>query len=152
MKAKERGNAMLISAILVFGLTVTALGVSRLLVKGTQGMTTQRQFLGLQAHSLCEAGITAWTVQPAPRPVSPQNFLFPVVLARTTDTITYQATVSVAYTAFPAPSPSVFALRATTSLRAFDGTVVDRAVEATVDCAVTPCTASASLANYVGGP
>ncbi|MBM3271249.1 MAG: hypothetical protein FJZ01_26750 [Candidatus Sericytochromatia bacterium] len=60
MRSRQRGNAILISAILVFALTISALGVSRLLVKGVQGMASQREFLGIQGHAICEAAISRW--------------------------------------------------------------------------------------------
>ncbi|MBM3270587.1 MAG: hypothetical protein FJZ01_23375 [Candidatus Sericytochromatia bacterium] len=63
MKSRQRGNAILISAILVFALTVSALGVSRLLIKSLQGMTAQREFLGIQAQSLAEGAIRTWIRQ-----------------------------------------------------------------------------------------
>lgn len=147
MKGKERGNAMLISAILVFGLTVTALGVSRMLIKGMEGAQTQRQFLGLQAHALAEAGILAWTREMA-TPSNPATYAFKIVKATPGGPVEYGANVRVAHLSVG----NSFQLLSSASIAGADGTVVERLIEATISCAAFPCPASASYTKFVGGP
>lgn len=59
-RISERGNAILISTIMVFALTMTALGVSRLLVSRSRQLEGTRQFLGTQAFTFAEGAILAW--------------------------------------------------------------------------------------------
>ncbi len=150
MKANERGNAILISAILVFGLTITALGVSRMLVKGLQFSQTQRQFLGLQAHSLCEAGILAWTKEDST--FSTKVYNPAVVLASPSGQVTYNATVSIIAQGSPTPTSQTYSVLAQASLTGADGVSVERMVGATVSCPTMPCVATPSFFAYQGGP
>lgn len=57
----QRGNAILISAIMVFALTVAALGVSRLFINQTRQGMGNRQFLGNQTFEFANAAAIQWS-------------------------------------------------------------------------------------------
>ncbi len=150
MRTKERGNAILISAILVFALTVTALGISRLLVKGTQQMTAQREFLGLQAQALAEAGLHRWAILVTNHATLAQPQVwndFSIFRAATPSATTANGTVSITW----ANAGTAFVMRASASIRSIiDPTVfVERSVGATATCPLGPlaCTAGPTIVS-----
>ncbi|MBI6546154.1 MAG: hypothetical protein HY692_05130 [Cyanobacteria bacterium NC_groundwater_1444_Ag_S-0.65um_54_12] len=74
---RQRGNAILVSAIFVFALTMAAIGVSRMLVNQAQQRDSERLFLGTQASAFCEAALTVWLQNAANAPGAKPGTIFP---------------------------------------------------------------------------
>jgi hypothetical protein len=101
-----------------------------LLVKGTQQMALQREFLGLQAHALAEAGVLEWMrITPRPSPVA-TGLAYTITRAGTPSVAPTTAIVAVV----GGGGPPIFTIRATASVTGSDGQRVDREVQATASC------------------
>ncbi len=60
MAGRQRGNTILISAILVLALTVGMLTITRLLTAQIAAQGPERELLGEQASALCLSGLAEW--------------------------------------------------------------------------------------------